>query len=57
MLVSMGILDLNPMDLNIGVLWAERIARAETQKSVIAQVRECVNHKSTLGKRKEQGTS
>lgn len=57
MLVSMGILDLNPMDLNIRVLWAERIARAETQKSVIAQVRECVNHKSTLGKRKEQGTS
>lgn len=57
MLVFMGILDLNPMDLNIRVLWAERIARAKTQKSIIAHVRECVNHKSTLGKRKEQGTS
>lgn len=57
MLVSMGILDLHPMDLNIRVLWAERIAKAKTQKSVIAQVKKCANHKSTLGKRKEQGTS
>lgn len=57
MLVSMGILDLNPMGLNIRVLRAERIARAKTQKSVKAQVRERVNHRSTLGKRKEQGTS